>query len=267
MTVTVRGQGLHSAAPSAVRFVRSPGPVRVRRGAEEAAIAEMRVVGTLRSTTIARGDGALRIATVEHLLAAFAGASIRSGMTVELEGPEVPLVDGGALAFLEALLSVGAPPEPPSLRVARSATFEEGASRYTFEPAEEPSLEVEVDLGDPELARAARWDGALDDFRARFAPARTFGFEREIAELLERGLASHVSPESVVVLGRGRVLAAGRPFEPDEPARHKLLDLAGDLYLYGGPPRGRTLARRPGHAATHAVVRRALEAGVLVAGR
>jgi UDP-3-O-[3-hydroxymyristoyl] N-acetylglucosamine deacetylase len=67
----------------------------------------------------------------------------------------------------------------------------------------------------------------------------------------------------VVVIG-AEILAAGRPFAPDEPARHKLLDLVGDLFLYGGPPRGSVAAYRPGHWATHEAVRRAREAGVLV---
>ena len=110
--------------------------------------------------------------------------------------------------------------------------------------------------------RHASWDGAPASFRSSFAPARTFGFFREVASLAERGLASHVAAESVVVIGDD-ILSAGRPFSADEPARHKLLDLAGDLYLHGGPPLGRVRAIRPGHAATHEAVRRALETGIL----
>ncbi|MFO0670222.1 MAG: UDP-3-O-acyl-N-acetylglucosamine deacetylase [Polyangiaceae bacterium] len=97
----------------------------------------------------------------------------------------------------------------------------------------------------------------------RIAPARTFVEERELALMLASGQSATADPESVVVLGAETVHAAGRPFSADEPARHKLLDLIGDLALHGGPPRGEIVARRPGHAATHVAVARALADGIL----
>jgi UDP-3-O-[3-hydroxymyristoyl] N-acetylglucosamine deacetylase len=90
---------------------------------------------------------------------------------------------------------------------------------------------------------------------------------RDLEELGARRLAARVDPESVVVVAPDAIHAAGAPFFGDEPARHKLLDLIGDLYLYGGPPRGGLRAARPGHGATHAAIERALELGVLVAAR
>ena len=86
---------------------------------------------------------------------------------------------------------------------------------------------------------------------------------REVEALAERGLASHVSPESVVMFTPDAVLHSGRPFEDDEPARHKLLDLAGDLFVHGGPPIGRVIAHRPGHAATHAAIAEARSLGMV----
>ena len=122
---------------------------------------------------------------------------------------------------------------------------------------------MELELGDARLERRAAWDGDPDDFRERIAPARTFCFAHEVEELARAGLASHVTPEMVVVIG-AEILAAGRPFQPDEPARHKVLDLAGDLFLYGGPPRGHVAAYRPGHWSTHRAMQLALESGVIV---
>jgi UDP-3-O-[3-hydroxymyristoyl] N-acetylglucosamine deacetylase len=246
-----------------VRLARCAGPTRVRRGAEEATLGELVVVDTARSTTIARRDGGLRVATVEHLFAALAASGAREGVLVELEGPEIPLADGCALAFADAIAALGVAPSAPRLRVERDGAIQVGVSRYTFRRAEGVTVEVHVDFGDARLAKTARWEGDPADFRARVAPARTFGFEHEIEELLARGLASHVDRESVVVLGPDRILSAGRPFEPDEPARHKLLDLVGDLFVHGGPPIGATIAERPGHAATHQAVAQAIDRGLL----
>jgi UDP-3-O-[3-hydroxymyristoyl] N-acetylglucosamine deacetylase len=147
--------------------------------------------------------------------------------------------------------------------VARAGVIEVGASRYELRPGA-LSVEVDVDFDDARLERRARWDGDAGDFRDRIATARTFGLAAEIDALLARGLASHVTPETVVVIAKDRVLHAGAPFRPDEPARHKLLDLVGDLYAHGGPPRGVVRASRPGHAATHEAMRRALADGLLV---
>jgi UDP-3-O-[3-hydroxymyristoyl] N-acetylglucosamine deacetylase len=265
--IAIEGRGLHTGAPGRVRFLRGEGPTRIRRGPEVAALSDLSVVDARRSTTVARADGTLRVGTVEHLFAALAAAAARRGLVLELEGPEVPLADGCARAFSEAIAEMGLSPAPSRLHVARPGSFEIGGSRYVFEPSRETAVAVTIDFGDARLCPTASWNGEGRDFRERIAGARTFGFERELAELLALGLASHVEPESVVVVGEREILAAGPPFSPDEPARHKLLDLMGDLFAHGGPPVGSIRAFRPGHAATHEVVRRALGAGVLAAVR
>jgi UDP-3-O-[3-hydroxymyristoyl] N-acetylglucosamine deacetylase len=266
----LEGRGLHGGAPASVRFVREPGGVRLRAGGHEARLAELRFDGAGRSTTATTQDGRLRVRTVEHLFAALGAMSIRDGLVVEVDGPEVPLLDGCAGTYASALAALELAPSPPVLRVVRVGTLEIGRSRYELRPPEHPTdvrVTVEVDFDDMQLERHARWSGDAADFRDRIAPARTFGFEHELGELLAKGLASHVSPESVVVLGRERVLSAGPPFRPDEPARHKLLDLIGDLYGHGGPPLGSVHAFRPGHAATHEAVQRGLEEGLLMLTR
>ena len=265
--IAISGRGLHGGAPGSVRFVREAGAVRLRCGRAEARIAELVLEGWDRSTTATTRDGRLEVRTVEHLFAALGAMSLREGLVVEVDGPEIPLVDGGACTFLDALRSLGLAASPPALRVTRPGTIEVGGSRYELEPPPDASdvrVEVEVDFADARLERHARWSGDADDFRERIAPARTFGFEHEIGDLLARGLASHVAPESVVVVARDRVLSAGPPFSADEPARHKLLDLVGDLYGHGGPPFGCIRATRPGHAATHEAMRRALAMGLVI---
>ncbi|AKU93474.1 UDP-3-O-[3-hydroxymyristoyl] N-acetylglucosamine deacetylase [Labilithrix luteola] len=261
--IAIAGQGLHSAAYSTVRFSVRAGAVAFRVAGVETPIDELEVADTARSSAVLLRDGR-RLATVEHLFAALGGLRIRSDIVIDVEGPEVPLVDGGAQRFAKELIALGPTRSRPRLRVAREATLAVGGSRYEFAISNETSVVVDVDFDHPKIERHARWDGDSSDFVARIAPARTFGFEHEVEELLARGLASHVSPESVIVLGRDRVLSAGAPYEADEPARHKLLDLVGDMYLHGGPCVGIVRASKPGHAATHEAMKQALAAGILV---
>jgi UDP-3-O-[3-hydroxymyristoyl] N-acetylglucosamine deacetylase len=262
----IAGWGLHGGSRSSIQFVAHDGPVVLRAGGIDVPIADLRVVDTTRSTTVANASGSVRISTVEHVCAALGGLGIHEGVAVVIEGREPPLADGGARVYADALRALGPALRwsPPPLRVARDGVLEIGASRYELACADAVDVEVVIDFGDERIAPSARWSGDAEDFRARIATARTFGFEHEVGGLLARGLASHVTPESVVVLGSDRVLAMGAEFTADEPARHKLLDLVGDLYLYGGPPRGRLRATRPGHAATHEVMRRALAEGLVV---
>ena len=268
--VRLEGTGLHTGAPSRVRLRSSPGPVRLRAGSVEARIGELEVVSTARATTVATragGPGDLRIGTVEHAFAALAGLGLHDGVTLEVEGPELPLLDGSASAWCAALALLHVSAVRPRLRVTRPAAYDVGSSRYELGPTRGAvEVTVRVDFDDARLAPEATWQGDAADFIERIAPARTFALAREIDELARRGLARHVDPTCVVVIAPDAILHAGRPFSPDEPARHKLLDLIGDLYLHGGPPVGRVLAIRPGHAANARAIQRAVEDGVLAAG-
>jgi len=261
--VVVTGVGLHSGAPVRVTLQARPGPVALATPQAEAALDQLRVVSTARATTVESRDGRVRIGTVEHAFAALAGLGIRGGLRLVVEGPEMPLLDGGALAWCHALLALDLPSTGPSLRVTREAAFEVGPSRFELAPGPGVDVAVQIDLGDARFAPEARWQGIPADFVERIAPARTFTLARDVEELVRRGLARHVDPASVVVIAPDAVHHAGRPFTPDEPARHKLLDLMGDLYLHGGPPAGRLRAIRPGHASNDRAIRRALDEGIL----
>ena len=253
----IEGRGLHTGAPASVRFIEDPGPVRFRSNGITVPLDALEADDAERSTRV-RGAG-LVVRTVEHLLAALGGLGIRDGLVVEVDGPEIPIMDGGARAFVDAL--AGFAPSAPSARIVASGRVVVGASEYTFAPGP-MRVEVAIDFGDDRLAPHAGWDGDPSDFRDRIATARTFGFAHEVETLAERGLARHVPPSSVVVIG-DVILAAGAPFTPDEPARHKLLDLVGDAYIHGGPFEGQLRATRPGHAATHAAMRHAWACGWL----
>jgi UDP-3-O-[3-hydroxymyristoyl] N-acetylglucosamine deacetylase len=267
-TVILEGVGLHGGVAAQVILSRSDGPVCIRANGLEARVHELRVADTARATTVEAHDGAVRIGTVEHAFAALAGLGIYHGVALAVSGPELPLLDGGAGAWCDALLRLGlSGSRGPRLRVARPAVIDVGRSSYSFAPVEGDAIDVEVhvELGDARVEPVARWSGDPDDFRARIAPARTFATAHDLLELLGRGLARHTAPASVILLAPDAIHCAGRPFEPDEPARHKLLDLLGDAYLHGGPPLGHLRAVRPGHAANARALTRAREEGVLVA--
>jgi UDP-3-O-[3-hydroxymyristoyl] N-acetylglucosamine deacetylase len=259
----VDGIGLHTGSPVRVTLRARRGPVSLSIGGLEASVDRFAVVDTARATTIAALDGRIRVATVEHAFAALAGLGIRAGVVLVVDGEELPLLDGGAAEWCKALEALRLPPSVPLSRVARAGVVEVGASYYEFRPADRVEVEARLELDHPDVTPEARWTGDASDFRARIAPARTFVLASDVEDLARRGLARHVDPRSVVVLSHDSVHCVG-PYVPDEPVRHKLLDLLGDAYLHGGPPLGRTRAVRPGHAANRTAFTRAWADGILV---
>ena len=267
--IVVEGVGLHTGVGARVRLERRPGPLAIRLyGGLEYALREWAIVGTVRGMTIASSGGTLRVATPDHLFGALAGLGVHRDLCISIDGPEVPLLDGCASAWCEALAAIGFDQtfggHPPTLHVTRNATIETRGSVYVFEPSNESTrVEVDVTFGDVRVDGLVSWSGSRSDFERRIAPARTFAFARELEAIAMRGLAKHVAPESVVVIDEGRIYSAGRTPDGDEPARHKLLDLLGDLYLYGGPPMGFVRASKPGHGSTHEAMRQAIDEGVV----
>lgn len=209
------------------------------------------------------------VQTVEHLLAA-AHALGLTDLLVEVHGPEVPVLDGSALEFTRAMLAAGivthaAPAKGPAPAVVTSPiTFEHGQSSITALPLEPntpgpaPRLEVEYRLdypGYPSLAGASMFSLAYaapdpDAWLAAIAPARTFCTDQEALAFQARGLFRHLPPGCVLVMAPDGPAAppAPSPRFPDEPARHKVLDVLGDLALAARPIHARILAHRSGHA-------------------
>jgi UDP-3-O-acyl-N-acetylglucosamine deacetylase len=226
---------------------------------------------TGRNSTIAPSrDSDFAFATVEHVLSALAGLRIHSAL-LELEGPEVPILEGSSLPFVDALLSAGwsASPTPaPPLVLERVVEVidERSGSRIRATPREAPgtSYSYHLDYGPASLfpAQAAEFDSARDDYAAGVAPARTFSFLHEAQAMQKLGLFAHLSPRDMLVLNeRGRPIDNTLRFE-NEPARHKLLDLIGDVALLGRPIQADIVAERSGHALTHELVREILRQSV-----
>lgn len=217
-----------------------------------------------RSTNLAR-DGGPSIGTVEHLLSALSGMGVWSAV-IEIEGPEAPIGDGSSLPFAEAIRSAGIEPTPLSdtnpIVVRERIEVTDGLGVIVAEPLGDASTPCEMtyhlnysDAGGAALPpQSASWDGLAGSYLSEIAPARTFSLLSEVEAMRELGLFGGFSPRDLLVLGPSGPIENEWRFE-NEPARHKLLDLIGDLALAGGPIRGRITATRSGHALNHELAR------------
>ncbi|HEX6925473.1 MAG TPA: UDP-3-O-acyl-N-acetylglucosamine deacetylase [Longimicrobiaceae bacterium] len=258
----LRGTGLHTGIEARLRV--RPAPVDrgivFRRtdleGASEVEASVANVVDTDRGTTLAVGEA--RVHTVEHILSAAIGAGI-DNLIVELDGPEPPAVDGSAQPFLELLQGCGIEEQDAPVRIIQiSDTFsvQEGDAEYVVAPASSYRISTTIDFDHPRI-RQQYFSIEVDPERyaAQVAPARTFGFVREVEALKSRGLALGGSPENAIVL-TDEGLHEGTDLRfPDEFVRHKTLDLIGDLALLGARLEGHVIAHRPSHRGNVELVR------------
>jgi len=205
------------------------------------------------------GESGVR--TVEHVLSAARALGV-DNLLIELDGPEVPGMDGSALPFVRALRDAGlrAQSAPRAvLRVQAPVWVGDGAGGCAVAlPAAQLSLTCVVTLRAPAAGdQAATFDAAAGAYEEEIAPARTWGYERDAASLRARGLALGASLENTLAIGGTGFLNAPR-FE-NEPARHKVLDLLGDLALLGAELAAAVIAVRAGHT-LHVALARALRA-------
>ena len=259
------GIGLFSGKSCTVRLSRRTGPtgfVAPYSPAGFVPLSDLCPSTSLLSTRVA--DGAFEARTVEHCFAALAAWGAHQGLSLEASEIELPLLDGTARPWSSALRTLGIAPGPPRLRIVRPFAFTSGTSVYTFRPADRLRVACVLRTDDPRLGTEASWDGDAEDFHARIAPARTFAFARDLESYARLGATAHIHPSDVIVVG-DTIHSAGRPFEADEPVRHKLLDLLGDLFAHGGPPLGEIHVVAPGHARTHESIAAAKVENVLVA--
>lgn len=219
---------------------------------------EPRAVAATEFATVLGDDSGPAVATVEHLLASLYALGIDNAV-VELDGPEVPIMDGSAAAFVAALDAAGtvAMAAPRRyLRVLKPVGVKAGESYGELRPyAHGLRLEIDIDFDHPLIGRQSL---ALDvdstSFRRQLSRARTFGFTRDVGRLWSAGYALGASTENTLVIGEDRVLNQDGLRFPDEFVRHKALDALGDLALAGAPILGVYRSIRGGHRLNHAVL-------------
>lgn len=208
------------------------------------------VVETRLCTVIGNRHGA-RVSTLEHLMAALAAAGV-DNVRVQLDGAEVPILDGSAAPWLALIRRAGLRGQAAArrrLRVLRPIRVGTGHSWAMLMPGHGSRYSVAIDFAEPLIGRQSfEFELDAEAFRREIAPARTFGFAADVAAMQAAGRALGGSLENAVVIGEGRVLNPGGLRFSDEFVRHKLLDSIGDLYLAGGLIEGRLIAHRPGHA-------------------
>jgi UDP-3-O-[3-hydroxymyristoyl] N-acetylglucosamine deacetylase len=208
------------------------------------------VADTRLCTVVANADG-VTVGTVEHLMAALAGCGV-DNCTVELDGPEVPIMDGSSAPFVFLIECAGvAEQDAPvmALRVLKAVTVVDGGKSAALVPSDEPSYSMEIEFASAAVSRQ-RFRVALGPgvFKRELARARTFGFLHEVEAMRKAGLALGGSLDNAIVVSGDRVLNDGGLRFADEFVRHKVLDGIGDLHLAGGPILGAFHGVKSGHA-------------------
>ena len=199
--------------------------------------------------TVLERDGA-RVSTIEHLMAALYALQV-DDLRVELDGPEVPILDGSSRPFVDGILAAGRmklPAVRQYLTIVRPLSVAHEEKTISVHPHPEYRVTYAIDFDHPSLGyqelTASLWSAQA--FAEKLAPARTFAFEHEVEALRKAGLGLGGSLDNCVVLGKDGPLNPPLRF-PDEFVRHKMLDLTGDLSLLGYPMRGHVVAYRAGH--------------------
>lgn len=215
------------------------------------------VCQTQLGTVINNADD-VRVSTIEHLMAALAALSI-DNCIVEVDGPEVPIMDGSSEPFVQILDRAGRRRQDAVrqyIEILTPITVEEGDKRASLLPADRFEVAFEIAFASKAIGRQAV-DLVVDEdaFRAELSDCRTFGFVRDVEALRAIGLARGGSMENAVVIDGDRVLNPEGLRRPDEFVRHKALDAVGDLYVLGKPIMGRFEGVLAGHGLNNAVVR------------
>ena len=247
------GVGLHTGREVSMRLKPAPRDAgivftRTDKGVNiNASVTE--VSDTAFATTLGNGKGKIR--TVEHLLAAASGLGI-DNLHIEVDGPEVPILDGSAMGFVRAMKDCGLARQAsnrPYLRVTRPVVFKEGQIEIAVMPYEGRRISYQIDF-DHRMLGQQHMDIEIDEmsFAEEIAPARTFGFVKDVEYLQSMGLAKGGSLDNAILLDdNGVVNASGLRFD-DEFIRHKVLDFIGDTSLAGLPIYGHFMVNRSGHS-------------------
>lgn len=263
--ISCEGIGLHSGAPVRLTLVPAPvnhGIVFVRTDLEhplEIPALAPYVVDTALATTLGRNG--VRVATVEHLLAALAGLGI-DNLRIEINGPEVPIMDGSAapFAYLVHTAGIRVQSEPKSFIVIKKpVVVTDGDKEAALLPSTRFRIDCTVDFKHPLISdQAINFEFSDRNFSREIARARTFGFLRDVELLKKMGLARGGSLENAIVVDEFSILNPDGLRFPDEFVRHKLLDAMGDVSLFGRPVIGQLRVFKSGHALNHKLVTRVL---------
>lgn len=260
--VEASGVGLHSGVPVKIRVLPAPpatGIVFIRTDLDGFRIpASWRYVQKVSYATSLMRQGVL-ISTTEHLLSTFYSMGIDNAF-IEIDNLEVPILDGSGKVFVEMLKTAGLKEyrkRRKYLRIRREVEVESNGKRIKIVPDDQFRLTCDVFFPHPLVGRQ-QFDMEVtpENYARELAPARTFGFEYELAQMRDMGLIRGASLDNAVCFDRENILNPDGLRFPDECVRHKALDLIGDLALVGKPLLGHVIAEKAGHAMHFALVNR-----------
>jgi UDP-3-O-[3-hydroxymyristoyl] N-acetylglucosamine deacetylase len=258
--VSAQGVGLHSGVPVSMTLRPAPagaGVVFRRTDLDgfEIPAAWKHVARVSYATSLMR-QGVL-ISTTEHLLSVFASMGI-DNVYVDIDNLEVPILDGSGLPFVRMIREAGVRATRKLrkyLRIVRPVSVEDRGKKITILPANSFAVSCEVEFPHPMLGRQSLdLEITAEGYAREISPARTFGFAQELDAMRDMGLIRGASLESAVCFTDSGVMNDGGLRFPDEPCRHKVLDLIGDFALLGRPILGHVIAERAGHALHVAMV-------------
>jgi UDP-3-O-[3-hydroxymyristoyl] N-acetylglucosamine deacetylase len=258
------GVGLHTGQD--VLMVLKPAPVdsgivfdRVDLDLEDIRVeARFDSVGeTMLGTSIANKSGA-SVATIEHLMAALSALGI-DNLIVEIDGPELPIMDGSSAYFVELLDKAGVRSQSKTrrhIKILHPIVFADGEKRGELHPADGFTAEFEIDFDCPVIQKQKyTFDLSAEAFRDEIASARTFGNLKDVDQLRAAGLGRGASLDNTIVIDGEDIMNAGGLRFEDEFVRHKVLDAVGDLYLAGAPIVGHFIGIRAGHGVNNSLLR------------
>lgn len=258
--VSVEGIGLHTGQPARITLLPAPANTGIVLRAHDAhrtliPASPEHVVDAHFATTL--GVNGARVQSVEHLLAATAALGI-DNLLVEVEGDEIPALDGSAKPFVALLYAAGKARLPVPRRplvIEKQIRVGDETRWLQVLPADSFRISYTLDLDHPAVGTQALSFTCTElAFVKELAPARTYGFLKDVGTLRKNGLAKGGSLDNAVVVGRRTVLNRNLRYQ-DEFVRHKILDLIGDLGLLGRPLVGHVVARNAGHALNHQLTR------------
>jgi UDP-3-O-[3-hydroxymyristoyl] N-acetylglucosamine deacetylase len=260
-SVTASGIALHAGVT--VNMTLAPAPagqgvvfVRTDLGGKQIP-ARYDLVGETRLGTVIEQDGA-RVGVIEHLMAAVAGAGV-DDLTVNLDGPEPPILDGDALSYLKLIQQAGLKSQNvprQAIEILKPVSVAQKDAVASLLPHAGMAYEFEIEFSSSAIGRQTfTLDFSPETFALAIAPARTFGFLKELEGLHALNLARGASLENTLALDETGVINPGLMRFPDEFVRHKILDAIGDMALAGAPILGRFRGTRSGHATNNALLR------------
>lgn len=262
--IELRGHGLHSGRPARLRIL--PASAWYRLWFKRADVTDRdpmiparwdAVADTRLCTVLENRDGA-RVSTVEHVMAALAGCGVTNAL-VEIDGPEIPIMDGSARPFADAIRAAGLTAvegDARAIRILAPVEVADGGRLARLEPAPRFEIDFGIDFDDPAIgAQARRMTLVNGAFLEHLADSRTFCRREDVEAMQAAGLALGGSLDNALVVDGARVLNPGGLRHADEFVRHKMLDAVGDLALAGAPILGRYVGRRAGHEMNNRILR------------